>query len=74
MKESVVTTTIDAVNNVYLTTFGFDYHNHIPAAGYCNITPATFAWSTYNTVGPLSTTATIHKVGSTFVYPVGIDF
>ena len=61
MKESVVTTTIDAVNNVYLTTFGWDDHNHSPVEGYCDITPATFAWSTYNTVGPVSAAATIRK-------------
>ena len=74
MKASVVTTAVDSANHVYLTTFGFDYHSHSPVDGYCEITPATFAWSTYNTVGPVSTAATIHKVGSTYVYPVGIDF
>ena len=74
MRANVVTTTIDATNNVYLTTFGWDDHNHSPKPGYCKINPTTFAWSTYNTVGPVSTAATIRKAGSPYIYPVGIDF
>ena len=73
MRAKVVTTTIDATNNVYLTTFGWDDHGHSTPSGYCKITPTTFAWSTYNTDGPVSTSATIHKV-ATYFYPVGIDF
>ena len=76
MKASVVTTTIDAANNVYLTNFGFDDHNHTTRTGYCDINPSTFAWRTYNTIGPVSSTAGMRLIKNRggYYFPVGIDF
>jgi len=42
MKDKVVTTTIDSTKKIYLTTFGWDDHNH-SYTDRCNIDSASFS-------------------------------